>query len=140
MQRAVGKLLHAAGMEQGLSLLEMVVIIAIAGITLPILFLYFGQANQTHLQNRVMRQCVSLAASRMEQIIAFKENTPGWETTIQQFVATEVIDSLYVRETRIAPITGWGSANLKAIEVQVRVTHPALFGGYSLVLRLRKST
>ncbi len=121
--------------EQGLTLLEIVVVIVIVGIALPSLFVLIGNLSYQSVQNRVMTQSANLANNRLEEIHAFKDSRWDWYKSINDYNDAQIIDG-YTRTTVISHHAEWGASNYEAYQVVVTVSHQKLSRGYMLTFYL----
>ncbi len=124
--------------ENGLTLIELVVVIILIGVALPSILSMMGLVSLHSVRNEVTEEAVSLAESKMEEIIGKKETRWDWYKDASQFEADETLPDGYQRVVEVTPVTGWGNAELDAWEIKVTVSHQLLPDGYSLVTRLTK--
>ncbi len=121
--------------EQGLTLMEMVVVIIIVGIALPSLFVLIGNLSYQSVQNRVMTQSANLANNRLEEIHAFKDSRWDWYKSINDYADVQAIDG-YTRTTEISYHAEWGDSDYEAYQVEVNVSHQKFTEGYTLTFYL----
>ncbi len=124
--------------EQGVSLIELIVVIILLGVALPSLFSMIGYLASHHAKNELYTRCMVLANDRLEEIYAFKKENSDWYKTIMNFNQQENLDGGFIRETTITEVNNWGDAHLEAYDVTVKVTHPQISDGYSIKIRLTK--
>jgi len=124
--------------EQGVTLIELIVVIIILGVALPFLFSMIGYLATHHARNEIYTQSMMLADSRLEEIYAFKQQQKDWYKNIMDFNEVETLDGGFTRETVITKVDNWGNANLEAYDVTVNVTHSSLSDGYTIKVRLTK--
>lgn len=122
--------------QQGVSLVEIVILIIIVGVALPSLYTLNGIIVRYHAKNEIIVQATSLADSRMEQIISFKEENDDWDTYIKDYDQTESLAAGFTRVTKITSVSGWGAEGLDAYQIVVTVSHAELEKGYSLTTML----
>ena len=117
--------------EQGITLMEVIVTVIIAGIALPSLFILMGNLSYHSFQNKIMTQSVNLANNRLEEIQAFKDSKWDWHKSINDYADIENIDG-YTRTTKVSYQNKWGKSGYEAYRVEVNVAHEKLPNGYTL--------
>jgi len=122
--------------QQGISLFEIILLIVIVGVALPSLYTLNGIIVRYHAKNEIIVQATSLADSRMEEIISFKEENDDWDTYIDNYDQTESLSGGFTRVTKVTSVSGWGAEGLDAYEIKVTVSHVELKNGYSLTTML----
>jgi hypothetical protein len=85
-----------------------------------------------------MMKCVGFADSRMEEVVAYKEENWDWYKSIYDFEETDNPETDYEVTTSVNQITNWGTEGIDAYEINVTATHSSLDDGYTLTLRLTK--
>jgi len=106
--------------ENGITLFELIILIILAGITLPAIFGIMGQIILYHSKNEIILKSVHLAESKMEEILAFKRETNDWYNSIENFSGTEEINGGYTRSINVTHIPDWESLNIDAYEIVIR--------------------
>jgi prepilin-type N-terminal cleavage/methylation domain-containing protein len=124
--------------EQGVTLIELIVVMILLGVALPSLFSMIGYLASHHAKNEIYTQCMVLANDRLEEIYAFKKENSDWYKNIMSFNQQENLDGGFIRETSITKVNNWGNANLEAYDVTVKVTHSQIPDGYRIKIRLTK--
>jgi Tfp pilus assembly protein PilV len=124
--------------EHGVSLFEIVILIVIVGVALPALYTLNGTIARYHARNEIMSQAASLADSRMEDIIAFKNENDDWDTYITNYNLSESLAKGFSRKTSVSSISGWGAEGIDAYKIVVSVVHTELPNGYTLTVMLAK--
>ncbi len=122
--------------EQGFTLMELIVIIVLLGIAVPAIFGLFSQISFNSAKNLLLDDMMAHCESRMEEIIAFKDNNWNWYNNPQQFAENVSLADNYTRTVTVTAINNWGSDNVSAWEITVNVSHPQIPNGYSLIVRL----
>lgn len=124
--------------QQGISLLELVLVIMLIGIALPSLLSIVGVIASYHARSELMQHSMNLADSRMEEIMAFKNENWDWYKSINDFVGEEVLEGQYHRLTTVTYHDNWNDSGFDAYEVTIRVTHSGLPEGFVLTVHLTK--
>ncbi len=124
--------------EQGVTLIELTIVIILIGVALPSILSMMGLVTVHSARNGIMEEAVALAESKMEQIIGKKEALWSWYKSSGQFETTESLDDGFQRSVTVTHLSDWGDSGLEGWEVEVAVTHPLLPNGYRLVVRLTK--
>jgi hypothetical protein len=118
--------------ERGASLFELTILILLIGVALPSVLGLMSQMSLGHIKNEKMYGCVSLANSKMEEIVVFKNNNDTWYNTINSFVGEEVISGGYKRTVALTITSNWISSGIEAYEIAVTISHPNLSNSYTL--------
>lgn len=124
--------------EHGVSLFEIVILIVIVGVALPALYTLNGIIARHHARNEIMSQAASLADSRMEEVLAFKNENNDWGKYISTYNLSETLTKGFTRKTAVTSISGWGAAGIDAYKIEVSVVHTELPNGYALTVMLAK--
>lgn len=122
--------------QQGVSLIEIIILIIIVGVALPSLYTLNGVVVRYHTKNEIIAQAASLADSRMEEIISFKKENYGWATYINNYDQTESLSGGFTRVTTVTSVSGWGAEGLDSYRIEVTVSHNELESGYTLTAML----
>ncbi|GAB4371686.1 MAG: hypothetical protein Kow0042_14600 [Calditrichia bacterium] len=116
--------------EKGVSLFELIVTIILVGSALPFLLGIIGQMASFHLKDEIAFQAVSLANSKMEEIMAFKKGHANWYGSISSFAGSESLSDGFVRTVTLTTINDWISPGIDACRVDVQISHPQLPQGF----------
>jgi len=124
--------------EYGYSLIELIIVILIMGVSLPAIISLYGRVVVHSAKSSVIDQTVAYAEEKMEEIIGFKENNWDWYKNPTRFVSSESLGEHFTRKVQVRKITNWGNARIEAWQVQVTVNNPQLPKGFTLTTRLTK--
>ena len=130
------KLTHFLKNQQGISLIETIILIIIVGVALPSLYALNGVILRYHTKNEVLVQATSMADSRMEAIISFKKENSDWRTYIGNYNQTESLPGGFARISTVTKVGGWGAEGLSAYRIEVTVSQAELENGYRLIVML----
>jgi Tfp pilus assembly protein PilV len=122
--------------QQGISLIEIIILIVIVGVALPSLYTLNGFIARYHAKNEIIVRATSLADSRMEEIISFRKENADWDKYISSYNQSETLSGGFVRVTTVTAISGWGAESLSGYEIEVTVSGIELEKGYRLTARL----
>lgn len=122
--------------QQGFTLMELVVMIVLLGVAIPAIIALYSQLSATSLKSSVLDRMMFYAETKMEEIIAAKENNLNWYQTPNQFVENVDLPDDFHRTVTVQTIQNWGNVNISAVEIAVIVTHPLIDSGYTLTVRL----
>ena len=120
--------------QQGISLIEIIILIIIVGVALPSLYTLNAIVVKYHTKNEIMVQAASMADSRMEEIISFKKENSDWSKYISSYNQTESLTGGFIRITTVTSVSGWGAESLNGYKIEVTVSHTVLENGYSLTV------
>jgi type II secretory pathway pseudopilin PulG len=121
--------------NHGFSIFEVVVMIALLGITLPSILSIVGQFSVYHFKNKAANEFAGMASSKMEEIFAFKNSNTDWADTIEDFKKSEDMGGSYTRIVEVTLISDWISEiNIDAYQIDVSVYHPVSTHGYKLTV------
>jgi Tfp pilus assembly protein PilV len=122
--------------QQGISLIEIIILIIIIGVALPSLYTLNAIIVRYYTKNEIIVEATSLADSRMEEIISFKKENDDWSKYISNYNQSESLTKGFTRITTVTSVSGWGAESLDAYEIEVTVSHMDLENGYRLTAML----
>ena len=129
-------MIHLLKNQQGISLIEVIILIIIIGVALPSLYTLNALIVRYYTKNEIIVQATSLADSRMEEIISFKKENDDWSKYISSYNQSESLSRGFTRATTVTSVSGWGAEGLNAYEIVVTVSHMDLENGYSLTVMM----
>lgn len=129
-------MIHLLKNQQGISLIEVIILIIIIGVALPSLYTLNALIVRYYTKNEIIVQATSLADSRMEEIISFKKENDDWSKYISSYNQSESLSGGFTRATTVTSVSGWGAEGLNAYEIVVTVSHMDLENGYSLTVMM----
>jgi type II secretory pathway pseudopilin PulG len=118
--------------ENGVSLLELILVIVLVGAALPSLLVVIGQMSEYSIKDEIAFQAVGLANTKMEEICAFKHKNSNWYSGISSYAGTENLADGYIRTVTISTVHNWITTGIDACKVEVAVSHPQFSSGYVL--------
>lgn len=124
--------------QNGATLIEMIILIIIVGVSLPALYTLNAILVRYHARNEIISKASNIADSRMEEIIAFKRGHDDWDKNISQYNAAESLSDGFTCVTTVTPVSNWGAEDLNAYKIEVSVTHLALENDFRVTLMLAK--
>jgi len=124
--------------EHGFTLMEIVVMIILLGVTVPSIFALYSQLSVISTKSKIFDQMSAYGEQKMEQVLAIKDKQWNWYKKLNQFTEDVDLPDSYHRTVTVKTIHNWGNAGLTAWEIVVNVTHPRVASPYSLVVRLTK--
>ncbi len=124
--------------EEGLTLIEMVVVLILVGIIFPTIFSLAGTASVKATKYMYMQEANYLAEEKMEEIIGYKAQHWDWYKHINKFVGLENLNRGFVRSVSVQKITNWGKAQIDCWQIVVTVTHPQIQNPMVLSTRFTK--
>lgn len=122
--------------QQGVSLIEIIILIIIVGVALPSLYTLNGVIIRYHTKNEIMVQATNMTDSKMEEVISFKKENSNWRKYIMGYNQTESLSGGFNRVTSVISVSGWGAEGLDAYKIEVTVSHVELKNGYRLTMML----
>jgi Tfp pilus assembly protein PilV len=124
--------------QQGISLIEVIILIIIVGVALPSLYTLNAIVLRYHAKNEIIAQANSMADSRVEEIISFKKENGNWSKYISSYNQSESLAGGFMRVTTVTSVSGWGAEGLNAFRIEVTVSHTELVNGYRLTVMLAR--
>jgi prepilin-type N-terminal cleavage/methylation domain-containing protein len=116
--------------ERGYTLLELVFVIVLVGISFPGLLSFFANSMDDSFKNKVVTAAMVLAHSKMEQITSDKYNPAGGIAFLKSpgRYPTEKINQ-FVRSVTVRDIT---LTTVPGVEVIITIHHPQMTNDYTL--------
>jgi prepilin-type N-terminal cleavage/methylation domain-containing protein len=124
--------------QSGFTLIELVVVITLLGVTLPAVYSLYGSLSVHSVKSAVYDQMVAYGQDKMEEIIAIKEKNWDWYKDPAQFEVDEDLADDYHRKVTVTTFSNWGNSLVDGWEVKVEITHPMVDSPYELVTRFTK--
>lgn len=124
--------------EEGLTLVELIVVLILVGLIFPTIFSLAGTASVKATKYMYMQEANYLAEEKIEEIVGYKEQHWDWYKHINKFVGLENLNRGFVRSVSVQKLTNWGKAQIDCWEVVVTVTHPQIKNPMVLTIRLTK--
>ncbi len=121
-----------AKQNHGFSLMELIVTIVLMGITVPAILSIVGQFSVYHVKHRTATQFASMANSKIEEIIAFKNTDTNWADSISDYAISEDLGDGYTRTVTITLISNWITKIAKdGYQVEVKIHNAILSSEYT---------
>ncbi len=136
--RSTNTLLNIKTNQKGFTLIELVVVIILLGVSLPAIYSLYGSLSFHSVQSSVYDQLVAYAQDKMEEIIAIKEANWDWYKNPTQFEVDEDLADDFHRTVTVTTFSNWGNSLLDGWEIHVSITHPMIQSPYVLVTRFTK--
>ncbi len=124
--------------QQGLTLIELIVVLVLVGLIFPTIFSLAGTASVKATKYMYMQEANYLAEEKLEEIVGYKAQHWDWYKHINKFVGLEQLNRGFVRSVSVQKIQNWGKAQIDCWQVVVTVTHPQIKKPMVLSVRLTK--
>jgi type II secretory pathway pseudopilin PulG len=120
--------------NRGATLFELVVLIIVIGIAIPAVLTVFGQMVIYNVNNAAVHRYVSLANSKMEEIVAFKQENDDWTDSISDFEISEDAGDGYTSTVTLTYLNNWLPTGKDGYQVDVKITHLSDPNGYKIFM------
>ncbi len=124
--------------EEGLTLVELIVVLVLVGLIFPTIFSLAGTASVKATKYMYMQEASSLAEEKIEEIIGYKDQHWDWYKHINKFAGQENLNRNFTRTVSIQKISNWGKAKIDCWQVTVSVKHPQIQNPAILSVRFTK--
>jgi type II secretory pathway pseudopilin PulG len=122
--------------QRGSVLIELIVAIVLMGVVLPSVFSLIASVSINSVRNGIREQAVSLAATKLEEVIGRKSANWDWYKNPELLESDENLADGFQRVVTLTPVANWGNGNISGWEASVVVTHPHLPEGFIMSVRL----
>lgn len=124
--------------QSGFTLIELVVVITLLGVTLPAVYSLYGSLSVHSVKSAIYDQMIAYGQDKMEEILAVKEKNWDWYKDPFQFEVDEDLADDYHRQVTVSTFTNWGNSLVDGWEIKVIITHPMIDSPYELITRFTK--
>lgn len=123
--------------QAGLTLVELIVLIVLLGGLLPAVFSMMHELSHKSVRNEIIVTAVSLASTKMEEILAYKREHPdSWTAGIGDYSGSESLSGGYSRNVTVTQLPSWGGYGIDVYRVETRISHHLLGTDYTVSLIL----